>query len=76
MLTLTLCLPLKKHFLSRIKLYLYINTVQLIPRETIIRKAWKGGKPNRNNITYKVSEIYTKQSIKEENSSLFMNNIL
>jgi hypothetical protein len=43
--------------------------------ETIIRNAPKGRKPNIHTIPM-VSEIYTKESINEENSSFFMNSIL
>ena len=45
----------------------YINTSFHI--ETTIRNALKGGKPE-NHTTPMVSEIHTKQSINEENSSL------
>jgi hypothetical protein len=42
----------------------------------IIRNASKGGKPNRKPYHLMVSEIYTKQSTYEENSSLFINSVL
>ncbi len=42
----------------------------------IIRNASKGGKPNRKPYHLMVSEIYTKQSNYEENSSLFINSVL
>jgi hypothetical protein len=70
-----LCLPLKVA-LFFLFIYIYIN---LFPIETIIGNASKGGKANRKpRKPYHpiVTEIYTKQSTNEENSSLIMNRIL
>ncbi len=59
---------------SLISLYFYIN--KIFPIETIIKNAKKGGKTDRKPYhPYMVSEKYTKKSIDEENSSLFMNSI-
>jgi hypothetical protein len=46
--------------------------MHLFPIETTIRNASIGEKRDRNHTTPVVSEIHTKQSNNEENSSLFM----
>jgi hypothetical protein len=61
--------------LSLITLHFYKKT--FFPIETTIRNALKGGKPDRKPYTTPmVSEIHTKQSANEENSSLFRDSIL
>jgi hypothetical protein len=57
-----------------ITLYLYTNT--LFPKETILETHRKKGNLTENHTTSMASEIYAKQAINEENSHLFMNNIL
>ncbi len=75
LLTLSLCLPLKVAlFFLLLNLFLYIK--HMFPIETIFINAIKGGNLAENHTTPMVSEIYTKLSINEENSSLSMKSIL
>jgi hypothetical protein len=71
-----LCLHLKITLFNLPKLYIYIKYI-FSPYKTIIRNALKRGKPNRKPYHLAmVSEIYTKKSTNEKNSSLFMKSIL
>jgi hypothetical protein len=47
------------------------NTYSIFPIETTMRNASEVEKPDRNHNTPLVSEIHTKQSIKEVNSICF-----
>jgi hypothetical protein len=57
-------------------LHFIYKSIHLIPQETIIRNAWKGGKPNRKLFHPYGFRNPTKQSISEETSRLFMNSTL
>jgi hypothetical protein len=60
--------------LSLITLYLFIQA--FFPLETINSDPSNGGNLTENHTIPMVAEIHSKQSIKEEYSSLFMNSIL
>ena len=49
--------------------------MHLFLKDTTIRNASKGENLTENHTTHMVSEICTKQSLNEENSSLFMHSV-